>query len=65
MYDPKVKFLDVAEGLHPRVADEVNLHRAFIVLFFSTHLIRVEKEGAELIFAFADICFRRHQLFIV
>eukprot|EP00795_Rhopilema_esculentum_P007424 gene7424-13183_t len=23
MYDPKIKFLDVAEGLHPRVADEL------------------------------------------
>jgi len=23
MYDPKVKFLDVADGLHPRVADEL------------------------------------------
>ena len=48
MYDPKVKFLDVADGLHPRVADEVNLHDlsnfippsfVYFISFFNYYLI--------------------------
>ena len=34
MFNPKLKFLDLAEGLHPRVADEVSFINYFYFLSF-------------------------------